>query len=261
MHIPSFHLPSLPISHRKKTLHTEKEPRTAKKQNKWFYAVILLLLLCIGLAMAFFLRNYFASIRVPAETRVNEGLNNSIQAETYRFSFTSKLIVEGKEKLFSVIQGEKGNNNCYHIQGTILGTAVNIYQIGDTTYRQDPIDHKWIVIEKNNMEKESMLISELNPISNFYFNEIGPITALEKSKEENKLGMKYGFRPELENHWMEEYFDGFAYEIWITRKAPYYLEKAKIEGSSKKNNANKLHMEIEFSDFNTPISIQQPVLK
>ena len=239
-------------------------PQTPKKHNKLFLGFFLILLLILATAAAFFLRDYFTTIHVAPETRVNQGITNSVNAESYRFTLTSKLTVSGQEKLFSVIQGEKSKDNAYHIQGAILGTEVNMYQIGDTTYRQDPIDHKWTVIEKTNMEKEALLLSELNPIANFYFNEIGPITPLEKekgNKEEKKLGMKYALTPELANHWLEAYFTDMTYEIWISKKDPYYLEKAIISAASKSNKDNRLTMEITFSDFNAPITISQPVLK
>lgn len=263
---PAFSFPSclhLPFFHKIQKYQKETPAEPKKKHTKLFYGIIIFLLLLIAMTAALFLRNYFASVRVPAETRVNQGIANSINAESYRFTLTSKLIVNNEERLFSIIQGEKSKDNAYHIQGAILGTEVNIYQIGDTTYRQDPIDKKWMVIEKTDMEKESLLISELNPISNFYFNEIGPITPLEKekNKSENKLGMKYQITPELANHWLEAYFTDMQYHIWVSRKAPYYLEKTIITAASKTNKENKLIMEIEFSDFNTPISIQQPVLK
>ena len=271
MNIPSLHMPVvIPPFRRKKTKtinstanKDSNNKKTSRKHPKWFYGIILLLLILIGISTAFYLRDYFAAIRVPAETRVNQAITNSIEAPSYRFTIDSQLLVDGKKRQFSLIQGEKGENNSYHIQGTILGTPVNIYQIRDTTYRQDPIDHKWMVIEKSSMEKESMLISELNPISNFYFNEIGPITPLEKekNKEENQLGMKYQIQPELENHWIEAYFIDITYQLYITKKAPYHLEKAYIEASSRSNPENKLFMEIEFWDFGKSISIQQPVLK
>lgn len=262
---PSFALPfSLPIKGKTSPYSKETPPEKQKKHGKLFYTLLLLLLLLISTVAAFFLRDYFAAIHVPPETRVNQGIVNSVNAESYRFTLTSKLTVSGQERLFSVIQGEKSKDNAYHIQGTILGTAVNMYQMGDTTYRQDPIDQKWTVIEKTNMEKESLLLSELNPISNFYFNEIGPITPLEKengNKDEKKLGMKYAITPELANHWLEAYFTDMSYEIYVSKKEPYYLEKAIISAASKSNKENRLTMEITFSDFNAPITITQPVLK
>lgn len=261
---PSIHLPHLPHLVKEKTYQREETPQSPRKHSKLFLGALLILLLLIGIIAAFFLRDYFAAVHVAPETRVNQGITNSVNAESYRFTLASKLTVGSQEKLFSVIQGEKSKDNAYHIQGTILGTEVNIYQIGDITYRQDPIDHKWTVIEKTNMEKESLLISELNPIANFYFNEIGPITPLEKeknNKEEKKLGMKYALSPELANHWLEAYFTDMTYEIYISKKEPYYLTKAIITAVSKSNKENRLTMEITFSDFNAPITITQPVLK
>lgn len=260
----SFHLPHLPLIRKEKIYKREETPQPIKKQHKLFLGALLVCLLLIGVTAACFLRDYFATIHISPETRVNQGIINSVNAESYRFTLTSKLTIGSQEKLFSVIQGEKSQDNTYHIQGTILGTAVNIYQIGDVTYRQDPIDQKWTVIEKTNMEKESLLISELNPIANFYFNEIGLITPLEKDKtnqEEKKLGMKYSLTPELANHWLEAYFTDMTYEIYVSKKEPYYLEKAIITAASKTNKENRLTMEITFSDFNTPITITQPVLK
>lgn len=261
---PSIHLPHRLRFMKEKTYTGEQTPQGHKKHSKLFLGILLILLLIVATTVAFFLRDYFAAIHVSPETRVNQGISNSVNAKSYRFTLTSKLTINGQEKLFSVIQGEKGEDNAYHIQGTILGTAVNIYQIGDITYRQDPIDHKWTVIEKTNMEKESLLLSELNPIANFYFNEVGPITPLTKEKnkkEEKKLGMKYALTPELANHWLEAYFTDMSYEIYISKKEPYYLEKAIITAASKSKKENRLTMEIEFSDFNTPITINQPVLK
>ena len=258
MKIPTISLPS--FSH----LSFQKEPPEPKRRRKLLLCLFVGLLLFVGAMAAFFLRDYFAAIHVPPETKVNEAIANSVNAESYRFTLTSKLTVNAQERLFSVIQGEKSKDNAYHIQGTILGTEVNIYQIGDTTYRQDPIDQKWTVIEKTDMAKESLLLSELNPISNFYFNEIGPITPLEKDKTnraEKKLGRKYAITPELANHWLEAYFTDMTYEIWVSKKEPYYLEKAIITAASKSNKENLLTMEIEFSDFNAPITITQPVLK
>lgn len=108
---------------------------------------------------------------IPQEL-LNTALTNTLEAQSYQFHTKSRITIDGQEKVFSDITGERGDSKSFHVTGSMLGTDINVYQIGDTTYRLDSLTNKWIVTENNSLLRESLLMAELNPLSNFYFKEI-----------------------------------------------------------------------------------------
>jgi hypothetical protein len=191
------------------------------------------------------------------QTLVEESIQNTFNADTYRFTNQSTLNLNEEQRTFSLLQGEVSDNQNRHISGSILGTPVNIYQIKDTLYHQDPLDGKWRVTSNNNLPSAAHLVSELKPESNFQFETMGEIKNLGKEKVNRKRALKVEFHPVLSDQWIEKYFQDITYILWLDKSRKYIL-KSQITATSKENTAAKLIIENTFSDFGKKIRIEVP---
>lgn len=236
------------------------------EKSKGFWAVILTpsrilkallgLLIIAGLLWAVL---YFReSTKIIPEELINTAVNNTLDAKTYRFQTKSTITLNGEEKVFSNLTGQRANPNTFHVTGTMLDTPVDVIQIDNTTYRLDHMTDKWMVTENNTIMKESLLMTELNPLSNFYFKEL--MSAAYLGKEKAKQGKVYKLEcvPKIQNKWLENYFKDLKYILWITKKEKM-ITKATVSAISKENENGSLTVEVEFFDYHKPVEIKPPV--
>jgi len=228
-----------------------------KKSNSRGLILIIILLVLIAAAVFFGFRAYQGISMAPNEL-FDKALSNTFSANTYNFKSKSVLNIAGEERVFSVLEGEKAGNN-RHIQGSILGTDVNIYNIDDTIYQQDPVGRTWNVVENKDLAALALLITETDPEKNYRFKDIGEVSYLGKEKIEGVNTKKIEFYPVLEDEWIERYFKDITFTLWISNGSHPYIVKAVISGVSKENSDAKLVIENYFSDLNKEITIQTPL--
>jgi len=214
--------------------------------------VFILFLIVFGTAY------YKENTKIVPEDLLTEAINNTLAAEAYRFKTKSVITINGEEKVFSDLSGEKADQNTFHVTGSMLGTDINVYQINETTYRLDPITQKWIVTENNSLLKESLLMAELNPLSNFYFTELISASYLGKEKVNKRKLYKLECVPRIKNKWLENYFKDLKYTVWVDKKDKM-IKKATVSAKSKENESGSLTVDVELYDFGQKIKIEPPL--
>ena len=68
----------------------------------------------------------------------------------------------------------------------MVKTPVDIYYIDQTTYNWDASTKKWLVISDINTKTSNILISELDPLSNFNFKSISQVNKVGFEKVGNQ---------------------------------------------------------------------------
>jgi|GEM_PF-1513786 len=230
--------------------------KTKSSGSRGFLLIIILLAL-IAAAVFFGFRAY-QGISMDPQQLLNTALANTFSANTYTFKSKSVLYMAGEERVFSVLQGEKSGEN-RHIQGSILGTDVNIYNINDTIYQQDPVGGSWNVVENKDLASLALLITETDPEENYRFKDIGEVNYLGKEKIEGENTRKIEFYPVLEDEWIERYFKDITFTLWVSGGSNPHIVKAVISGVSKENSDAKLVIENYFADLGEDITIATPL--
>jgi hypothetical protein len=218
--------------------------------------IILLGILLVILGVDYYREN----TKIIPKELLSKSINNTLSAKSYRFKTKSTINLDGEGKVFSNLTGEKSGENCFHVTGSMLGTEVNVYQINNTTYRMDPLTQRWIITDNNSLIKESLLMAELNPLSNFYFKELVSASYLGKEKISNKKLYKLECIPKVQNKWLDNYFKDLKYLVWVDKKHQL-INKAIVTATSKENESGRLTVEVELYNHNEKITIEAPVLK
>ncbi|MGI6064920.1 MAG: hypothetical protein ACOYI2_00330 [Bacillota bacterium] len=196
--------------------------------------------------------------KIVPEELLPASIDKTMAAETYRFHTKSVITMDTNEKVLSDIQGEKAGSEDLHVSGNMLDTEIDVYQIGDTTYRLDSMTNKWIVIENNSIFRESLLMAELNPLSNFQFRQLISISYLGKEKIDGRKTYKIECIPQIKNQWLNSYFKNLKYIIWIDKKDKL-IKKAIVTAKSKEKDTGGLQMEVNLYDYGEKIEIKPPV--
>ncbi|MEN3003880.1 hypothetical protein [Dehalobacterium formicoaceticum] len=218
--------------------------------------IITAIIISIIISGAFYLQE---STNIVPQELLNTALTNTLEAKSYQFHTKSSIIIDGQEKTFSDIAGERGDSKTFHVTGSMLGTDINVYQIGDTTYRLDSLTNKWIVTENNSLLRESLLMAELNPLSNFYFKEIVSAEYLGMEKIDRHKMYKITCQPRINNKWLDGYFKDLNYIIWIDKKDKM-IKKATMTAISKEKESSSLTIEVILENFNKEFNIKPPSL-
>lgn len=215
-------------------------------------AVLAILVLFFGVQL------FLEKSKVVPEDMLKSSIAKTTTAKSYRFHSKSTIYLDGKETVFSDLNGEKSDESCFHVTGTMLNTDIDVYQINTTTYRRDHITKKWIVIENNSILKESLLMAELNPLSNFYFKELVSSSYLGKEKVDHRTAYKIQCVPNIKSKWLDSYFKDLKYIIWIGKK-DNLIKKAVITAKSKEKATGSLKVEVLLFDYGEKTEIKAPI--
>ncbi len=178
-------------------------------------------------------------------------------ATSYRYKLKSGFTVDEREEVISEVVGEKEGTNT-HIKGEMVNTPVDIYYINRTIYNYDSFSQKWLVIDSNTNNSEELLISELNPLSNFRFREINNVEKVTFENIDSTECLVVMCKPELESQLLETLWQDFVYQMWVDYKNGL-IRKATLSAVNKEMINTKLNIEVDFHDINGKISIKPPV--
>lgn len=232
-------------------------PKFNRPRFNFSWKWILILLLILGLSGGGY-GVYRGLNSAPPEEVVTTAIENTLNAESYRYEAVSKKIYDGKEDLLSEVKGEK-NNGSVHLTGKlhVVNSDFEIYQVEDKLYRKDEFSKDWLVVEDINLEATERLVQEINPLGTFAFSE--PIVAQYVDKEEvnDKKCRKYEVMAETENKYLLVLWKDFTYTVWIDKSG--LLTKAEINAVNKQDENQRLIMSVVFSDYNKEIVINPPM--
>ncbi len=167
-------------------------------KKKWLIIAIALAVIIISL-LAAWLVFHSEEVGINAEDLLNQGLKNTAAAQSFRYNLDSSLIVEGRREVISKVAGEKSPEGNIHIKGEMVKTPVDIYHFNQAIYQFDSFSKRWLVIKDAQCNSTKVLMTELDPLSNFNFKNIGEI---QKTSTETVDGSRCAViccKPSVEN--------------------------------------------------------------
>jgi hypothetical protein len=224
--------------------------------KRWWLIAALVAVAVLG-GIFYWVFNTYQASKINSQELLTEALDRTAAAKSFRYSLESALIVEGRREEISKIQGEKSPEGNIHIKGEMVKTPVDIYHFDQAIYNWDSFSERWLVIKDNQTDSTKVLISELDPLSNFNFKNIGEIKETGWENVDGRKCLIVNCKPSVENELMEILWRAFDYNIYIDVKEKL-VRKATLAATSKNNDKTFLNMTVSFRDFNENISIEKP---
>lgn len=227
------------------------------KRFKIIVLAIIGLLVLAGLLSAKTLHNHYVKYQlVPAES-LRTASENMEGLSSYRFHLDSGFTVEQREEVISRVDGEKADGST-HIKGEMVNTVVDIYYIDRTIYNYDSLAERWLIIESETSNSEELLVSELNPLSNFRLKEPGEVEKIGFEKVDGVECLVVGCQPTVESRLLESMWKEFDYRFWLDYRQNL-IRKATLTAKNQQNEQTILKLTVHFHDFDKKIVITPPV--
>ena len=218
-------------------------------------ATIILLLLG-GLILAPSINDYYIKSKLDPQLELQTTLKNMANISSYKYSLKSILHIDSREEVISEVEGEKSKGNT-HIKGEMVNTSIDIYYIDRTIYNYDAFSKKWLVIDSSTNNSEELLISELNPLSNFKFKQLNTVEKINFEKIDGVECMLVSCQPSVDSELLETLWKNMEYQIWVDYQQDL-IRKASLKAINKKVPSTSLSVEVEITDFNKNIQIEAP---
>lgn len=232
---------------------------TSKISTKKILIPVGLVLLLI-IAVVCLIRPNLNAPKLPPNELAQTAIDNLLAAESLSFATHSCLLLGDEEMQLGDIHGEI-NGADFHVAGEVLGTPMDLYQIGAKTYRQDALTEQWLVLEDQQLLNQEALLNEINPRAAFQLTDILNISETETENLDEEKCYKLSFQPQTASGYYEKYFSSLTYTIWVTLD-DHQLRQAQICASASANNIEStLQITTEFWDWNNTPAIEAPVLE
>jgi hypothetical protein len=226
---------------------------------KRFWVILLSILLITSTAGVLSAKTiydrYTMSKLAPAE-ELQAASENMANLNSYRFDLKSEFTVIEREEVISQVEGEKADGNT-HIKGEMVNTPVDIYYINRTIYNYDSFANKWLVIDSDTNNCEELLVSELNPLSNFRLKSIGEVQKVGFEEVDGVECLVVKCQPTVESQLLESMWKEFDYQFWIDYQHNY-VRKATLSAKNQQNAQTGLQLTVQFYDLNSKIEIKPP---
>lgn len=216
----------------------------------------LVVLLLVGLGYGGF-QVYQESVKIIPEELLAEALDKTLALNSYSYSVSLTMTVNGQERRLTDIAGIKANGGDFHIQGEMYETKVEIFQFADSTYQRDPISGKWMVFPTSVTDME-LMVTEINPLSNFNFKHLNEISYQGIEKMDGRKVYVLKCKPQINNQFLELYWENFEYTLWVD-KASRYIIQATITATNIKTPENTLSLNISLDNFNKEFKLEKPI--
>jgi len=227
----------------------------AIKKIHWMMIGVLVIVLGL-LASAQKIMDYYEKSKLEPDVELRQALEQMPRLDSFRYRLQSGFTVDGRKEVISRIEGETEKGNT-HIKGEMVNTAIDIYYIDRTIYNYDSFSEKWLVIESGTTNSEELLISELNPLSNFRFKGLNGVKKLGFEKINGAECLVVGSKPSLQSQLLESLWADFDYRLWVDWH-DNIIRKAELSASNKRNPKTRLSINVEFYDFNKTMEIKAP---
>ncbi|HWJ02770.1 MAG TPA: DUF2092 domain-containing protein [Verrucomicrobiae bacterium] len=218
--------------------------------RKFIGAAVILGLIIVGVI------GYRVVTKVEPQVTLDTALKKTAESKSFRYSMTQQMTVDGNNKLWTQITGEKNQSNT-HIKGIMYGSEVDIYQIGDTLYQKDQLSKKWMIVKGTPTAAQDVFMTELNPLSGFNFKETGEVKYLGSDKVNGQKAQVFQMNPSVQNQLMETLWTDFSYKLYVSTKTNH-LVKGVLQAKSKVKPDSILTMTVDFKDFGQGIEIKAP---
>jgi hypothetical protein len=225
-------------------------------KKRWIIIVLLVILAGVLLVSAGKIRDAYAKSKLDPLAELQSSITKTTAVKSYKYAMKSEFTVDGRGEVISEVQGEKNNDNT-HIKGEMVNTSVDIYYIDRTIYNYDSFAQKWLVIESGTSNSEELLISELNPLSNFRFKHVSQVEKQGFEVIDGTECLVVTCNPSVEAQLLETMWKDISYRFWIDYHKDL-IRQAVLTATNKKNPSTKLTLEAKLSDFDQNIEIKAP---
>lgn len=196
--------------------------------------------------------------KLPPAELAAVAVDNLLSADSLTFQTESKLLLNNEITPLGKLNGEICGEN-YHIQGEVLGSRVNIYQLGQRTLRQDTLTEQWLDLADGEMLTNQSLLGDLDPRTVFHLTAILDATAADTEDIDGEKCFKLGFTPQTADGYYEKYFDDLACTLWVN--AQNQIRRAEICATAHAGSqSSTLTLTCNFSDYNATPEIVPPVV-
>lgn len=202
------------------------------------------------------IHDYYIKSKLEPQVELDRACKNMAAVTSYKYSLLSTFTVDARKEVISEVTGEKQDGNT-HIKGEMVNTPVDIYYIDRTIYNYDSFANRWLVIPSSTSNSEELLISELNPLSNFRFKQIKTVEKLGFEEIDGTECLLVRCRPSIESELLETMWKDFEYRIWVDFREGL-ISKAELKATNKKMTSTRLNVTVKFSDLNKKIKIEPP---
>lgn len=224
--------------------------------------MILAVLLAISGAIFYsadMIKDYYIKSKLDPRTELMEASQNTAKAKAFRYTLNSGFTVDERKEVISRVVGEKSRGNT-HVKGEMVNTPVDIYYIDRTIYNYDTFSKHWLEIDGGTSQAEELMISELNPLSNFRFKDVSKVEKQGFEKIDGAECLVVKCSPTVESKLLETRWMDFEYRLWIDYKQSW-IRKGVLYAVNKKTGKTRLYIEATLRDFNDPIEIKPPDTK
>ena len=222
------------------------------------YLLLLILLVTAGVCGISAGMDAWQEWCTPPEQIVGEAMMYAAEAPVYCYTSEAVRISDGEETVISRMNGQKNGENV-HLFGSVdvIDSQVDVYQIGDTFYRQDIVSGSWLKMTGQNLEATAYLLQEINPLGCLILHADSDVTELEKEKVNQVKCKKFQVRSSGEKTFLTSVWNEYYYTLWIDKQ--HRLQKAEMIAGDHDHQGEQLKLTVLF-DWETPQEeIQAPV--
>lgn len=222
------------------------------------YLIIMIGLLAAGVCGISLGLDVWQEWRTPPEQIVGEAMMYAVEAPMYSYSSEAVRIANGEEQRISCLNGQKNGENV-HLSGSVdvIDSQVDVYQIGDTFYRQDLVTGNWMVMTGQNMEATEHLLQEINPLGCLIVNANAEVTELGKETINNVRCRKFQVRSSGERTFLTSVWNEFYYTLWIDKQ--HRLQQLEVIAGDHEHQSEQIKLHVLFNWDTAVEEIQAPV--
>ena len=192
-----------------------------------------------------------------AEEIVTQAVDNLQNTAAISYTTVSNLTIGEQTREYGNISGEFLQNGDFRIEGSILGSELEMCQLSNATYRRDNITGNWQKTEEAPEIYDTALFNETNPLQQFDF---ADFTAAETKSCDEKNTICVSFRPTLQSDSISKYFDDITYTIYCNKSCQ--LQKAVITGTLTNNSVSgQLQIVTTFKELPQDYQIESPIVE
>lgn len=186
--------------------------------------------------------------------------DKSINAGSYSFVSTSTLLVDGKQRVLSRLNGEIRQGD-FHIKGEMVNTQVEMYQIGKKIYLRDVFDgNKWKTLEAAAIKERSLLDAEINPLAYLKSADFLQARLAGEQQYNQRTVYKLEVQPKVQNQFLDMLYGDFT-ATFLVGKWDKRIWQGRLEGMGKEKKADRIIIEITISNYDQVQPFQPPVKK
>jgi hypothetical protein len=233
----------------------QKEAKIIRKKR----LTLLTIISAIVVILFFFtgqVNSFYTRYKLEPHLELEKAINHMETVQAYKYTMKSQFTVDDRAEVISEVTGEKSRGNA-HIKGEMVNTAIDIYFIDRTIYNYDATADKWMVIAVEKDHCEDLLISELNPLSNFKLDNPGQVQKRGFEKIDGAETLIVTCFPAGENQLLETSWQDIEYNFWIDYKNHTFV-RAQLFANHQKNPSTKLSIDLALKNINEAFLIEPP---